>query len=152
MQMSETATRKIEEIERRLDLLEAASVISYAKGTWTPTYLGAATPGVTTYTTQVGNYTKIGRVVFAQLDLVWTAATGTGVVRIGGLPFTTATGMIFAYAVQTTSMAFANGSVQGVIQGNQVLAQLFSPATNAVGTELTIEAAGTLRGMIIYFA
>jgi hypothetical protein len=148
--MSETATRKIEEIERRLDLLEAASVISYAKGIWTPTYDGI-TPGATTYTTQQGAYTKIGRVVFAQFELVWTAAAGTGGIRIGGLPYTSLAGAKTPYAVQTVNVTFANGSEQGVIQGGQVVGQVFSPATNAAGTELQVEAAGTMRGLIIYF-
>lgn len=129
----------------------AAKPVPILSGTWTPSYEGATTAGVTTYTTQIGNYTRIGRVVFAQFDLVWTAATGTGVVRIGGLPFTSATGINVAYAVQSTNVTFANGSIQGLFQGNNTKAQLFSPATNAAGTELAIEAAGTLRGLIIYF-
>jgi hypothetical protein len=148
--MNEAIARQIEEILRRLDQLEATSTIFYAKGTWVPTYDGT-TPGATTYTTQQGAYTKIGRVVFAQFELVWTAAAGTGVIRIGGLPFTTLAGTKTPYAVQTVNVTFANGSEQGVIQGGQVVGQVFSPATNAAGTELVPEAAGTMRGLIIYF-
>lgn len=144
--------RQVNTIWREVKRLKPKPAALYLEDTWTPTYEGATTPGVTTYTTQVGNYTRIGRVVFAQFDLTWTAATGTGVVRIGGLPFTSATGIIVAYAVATANVTFANGSIQGLFQGANTKAQLFSPATNAAGTELAIEAAGTIRGMVIYFA
>lgn len=50
----------------------------YAVGTWTPTYVGGVTPGVTTYSVQVGTWTRLGRAIFAYGRVVWTAATGTG--------------------------------------------------------------------------
>jgi hypothetical protein len=60
--------------------------------TFTPEVWGASTSGATTYSTQLGLYTKIGNVVFYQIWLLWTAATGTGNLRIGGLPFTSIAG------------------------------------------------------------
>jgi hypothetical protein len=62
----------------------------YEEGTWTPTYYGSSTAGTTTYVTQTGNYTKVGRQVTAICQLSISAATGTGEVRIGGLPFNAA--------------------------------------------------------------
>ena len=44
-----------------------------------------------TYTIQRGSYTKIGDLVYFQIDLYMTAGTANGnTLRIGGLPFTTA--------------------------------------------------------------
>jgi hypothetical protein len=60
---------------------------SYEEGTFTPTIIGATTAGVGTYTTQTARYTKIGRMVYIQLRLVWSAHTGVGTMRVTGLPF-----------------------------------------------------------------
>lgn len=62
----------------------------YEEGTFTPTAFGETTAGTTTYTNQLGYYTKIGRQVNVTLLITWTALTGTGNLRIGGLPFTSA--------------------------------------------------------------
>jgi len=59
----------------------------YREGTFTPTIFGTSVPGTTTYSAQSGSYTRIGRLVFFTLNVVWTNATGTGVIQIGGLPF-----------------------------------------------------------------
>jgi len=60
----------------------------YEEGTWTPVVVGSSTPGTGTYTTQVGRYTKIGNRVFFNLNLNWSAHTGSGDMSITGLPFT----------------------------------------------------------------
>jgi len=54
---------------------------------WTPTLYGATTAGTTTYDLQAGHYVKIGTLVYCFFRLDWTAATGTGSAKIGGLPF-----------------------------------------------------------------
>jgi hypothetical protein len=60
----------------------------YATGTFTPTMTGAGTAGVTIYNSQVGYYTRIGNMVwvFGHIDV--SSATGSGAVKINGLPFT----------------------------------------------------------------
>lgn len=61
---------------------------NYAEGTWTPTFTGGSVAGTTTYTTQVGQYTRIGRLCICSVSVAWSNATGTGIGVIGGLPFT----------------------------------------------------------------
>lgn len=61
---------------------------SYEEGTWTPTVIGTTTAGTATYGTQLGTYTRIGRMVYFQLELNWNSGTGAGQLRLGGLPFT----------------------------------------------------------------
>lgn len=56
------------------------------KTSWTPTLMGATTPGTSTYTTQTGMYSRIGNMVFASGVIVVTAATGTGTLQIGNFP------------------------------------------------------------------
>lgn len=140
------------EVLRRLLALERAArepkgeLLTYATAAYTPTYLGAATPGTTTYTTQVGAYTRIGNVVFFTAYVVWTAATGTGVAVVS-LPFTSAnvTNQRFAVSVFTSSVTFANSGVQGVILPNTTRVQFASPLTNAASTDINVEAAGSLN-------
>jgi len=61
---------------------------SYETGTFTPTAFGNSTAGTTTYASQTGSYTKVGDTVHVNIYISWTAMTGTGDLRIGGLPFT----------------------------------------------------------------
>lgn len=63
----------------------------YEEGAWTPTLLiGGSSVGIT-YTTQLGGYTKIGNTVLVNANIVLSSkAALTGLVTIGGLPFTLA--------------------------------------------------------------
>ena len=61
---------------------------SYETGTFTPTAFGNSTAGTTTYASQTGSYTKVGDTVHVNIYISWSAMTGTGDLRIGGLPFT----------------------------------------------------------------
>ena len=63
------------------------TLANYATGTYTPTMVGVVA-GVTTYTSQLGFYTRIGNVVYAQAQVTGSAATGTGDINYGALPFT----------------------------------------------------------------
>ena len=65
----------------------ANTLDDYEEGTFTPTAFGATTAGTTTYNGQNGYYTKIGRQVTASLYVSYSSMTGTGTLKIGGLPF-----------------------------------------------------------------
>ena len=67
---------------------DANTLDDYEEGTWTPIVYGTTTEGVATYSQQVGRYTKIGNLVYVFCYVGWTAHTGTGLLRIKGLPFT----------------------------------------------------------------
>ncbi len=60
----------------------------YEEGTFTPTVIGTTTAGVGTYSTQIGKYTKVGRQVTVLINCTWSAHTGTGNLRLAGLPVT----------------------------------------------------------------
>jgi hypothetical protein len=68
---------------------DANTLDDYEQGTFTPTAVGGTTAGTTTYTAQVGHYTKIGRQVTVTIYVQYSAMTGTGSLRIGNLPFST---------------------------------------------------------------
>lgn len=110
----------------------------YEEGSFTPTIFGTSTAGVGTYVTQEGKYTKIGQVVYFEVDLEWSAHTGTGGLRMSldTLPVAgnagvfktpcaisasdlTFTGQIVAYVVRSTNLVylrqFASGSAESDI-------------------------------------
>lgn len=61
----------------------------YEEGTWTPALLfDNAQVGSFTYGTQVGTYTKVGRIVMASFNLAWTARPSAGQILVLNLPFT----------------------------------------------------------------
>jgi len=62
----------------------------YEEGTWTPTIAGSTTAGTSTYTAQVGRYTKIGRQVTVHAYVVYSGGTGAGDLWIASLPFASA--------------------------------------------------------------
>ena len=68
---------------------DANTLDDYEEGTWTPTVVGGTSAGTApTYDTQAGFYTKIGNLVTVGITLnLATLGTGTGDVRISGLPF-----------------------------------------------------------------
>jgi hypothetical protein len=71
---------------------DANTLDDYEEGTFTPTIEGTSTAGTATYSTQQGNYVKIGKEVHLQIFLTLTSTpTGTGGTKIGGFPFTSAT-------------------------------------------------------------
>lgn len=63
------------------------TISNYVVGTFTPTMVGTVA-GSTTYTNQQGFYTRIGGIVQVQADVAGSAATGTGAMILGALPFT----------------------------------------------------------------
>jgi hypothetical protein len=53
-----------------------------------PVITGSTSAGTATYAPAKGTYSKIGNVVFFNCYLTWSGHTGTGDMRVSGLPFT----------------------------------------------------------------
>jgi hypothetical protein len=68
---------------------DANTLDDYEEGTWTPTVIGTTTAGTASYI-RVATYTKIGNTVFVTCYIEWSGGTGTGNLRITGLPFSPA--------------------------------------------------------------
>jgi len=86
----------------------------YEEGTWTPV-LTATTPGdlVVAYTTQLGFYTRVGRLVTISFNIqtsTFTRTTAAGNATITGLPFTSS----------STAGSFPIGTLaaQGILKAN----------------------------------
>lgn len=85
----------------------------YEEGTFTPTLYGFVTAGSGTYDFRNGFYTKIGNLVFFNLNFYCTSHTGTGGMSISGLPFTVqndrASVSVITNALTLTTNAIAVG-------------------------------------------
>lgn len=84
------------------DTAAANALDDYEEGTFTPTIIGTTTAGTATYGGgQQGLYTKIGRMVYFSIYLGYSGGTGTGDLRIAGLPFTIASADIPSFSIGT---------------------------------------------------
>lgn len=98
----------------------------YEEGTFTPTYFGSTTAGATTYSTQVGVYTRVGNMVFIAGVVGWTGATGTGSGRIGGMPFTANGATYYPMAFLNNNYATAaGGSLNPAVAPGSTYIELF---------------------------
>jgi hypothetical protein len=102
---------------------DANTLDDYEEGTWTPVLrFGTLSVGIT-YTTQTGNYTKIGNMVYFNMFIVLSSkGSSTGAADIAGLPET----------VGVTSSASIRGNT-------------FAAALDAVPNALSIAGGATIR-------
>jgi hypothetical protein len=125
----------------------ANTLDDYQEGTFTPVIEGSTSAGSGTYTTQIGDYTVIGNLCFFNITLVWTAHTGTGDMRITGLPFTTETGnRLYPVAGYYSNVTSPAGTiVVAAANPNSTRVDLFSnTVAGGAAANLNIDAAGTL--------
>lgn len=128
----------------------------YKNGTFTPTVFGQTTAGSATYTTQSGNYVRIGEIVHFSATIVYTGLTGTGVLMIGGLPFTPSTTSnqpltnithsgisMDAYGKRLNASAISNGLTISIISDGYAGAVTYPAASTYTS--------GTIRVSGFYF-
>lgn len=111
--------------------------VQLQQGAFTPAISGTTAAGVGTYTTQIGRYQRIGKRVFFEISLVWTAHTGTGNLSVTGLPFTSAN--ISASHTPAVSVNFSNLLI-GV--NKQLTAQVANNSTTIFPTASDTSGAG----------
>lgn len=113
---------------------------TYAENTFTPVLsFNNGTTGIT-YSTQLGSYTRIGRMVYIRIAIVLTSkGSSTGNAAIGGLPFTSAndgilTPMFYA-AIGTTKAA------------STYFTAYINPSATTLNLTFGSTTAGTLSGL-----
>lgn len=142
--------RKLRALEREVARLRSLEYLPLTD-TYTPTYVGGSTAGVTTYTSQVGVYARVGGLVIASITVGWSAATGTGDARIS-LPFTASTTFNQNYPVSLRLNAVTwTGSVfQGLILPATDYFIIQGVSSNAAPTTSAVEAAGAIIAVAAY--
>ena len=132
-------------LRRRIEQLESRAVTASARGTYTPTYLGGTTPGVTTYAYQVGEWQRVGAWIQIAAALSWTAATGTGIAVVS-LPFAAAStaNLTQSMSVYSIGVTFAASGIQAAISPGSSGIVLNSPTSNGGSSLIQVEAAGMI--------
>ena len=121
----------------------------YEEGTFTPTAYGLSTAGTTTYSGQVGNYTKIGNLVTVFINLSVTNMTGTGTLAIGGLPFTAS--LRSPGSIVTDSMDWVGGTSPVLLtETSNTYARIFVSGDNASWSVQTVETAWEFYACVTY--
>jgi hypothetical protein len=133
----------------------------YEEGTWTPAFAAESGTATVTYTTQSGEYTKIGRTVICTFKMTWSAATITGnILLLSGVPFTSNAANMSGYVVEAYRVDFTNVSGS---TGTQLMIMAYNttncafmtagdslnPADGRLGPGV-IAATGVLNGTLIY--
>lgn len=135
---------------------DANTLDDYEEGTWTPVVnFGGATTGIT-YTTQLGTYTKIGRVVIAHINIVLSSkGSATGNATITGVPFTSSSTMratcSFNWANMTSSLVdgklILSESTTSISVGGSTSA---STSSQALLTQADFSNTSTLQATLIF--
>ena len=104
----------------------------YEVGTFTPTVVGSTSAGTATDGGQSGRYTKIGNRVLFSIAIDYSGHTGTGDMRISGLPFT-------AVGNDVVTLFAANLSYTGThLQPFMVSTQIWMNQTTSGGADTYI--------------
>ena len=89
---------------------DANTLDDYEEGTWSPTIIGTTTAGTVSYNSRQGRYTKIGNIVTISAWVDWSSGTGSGLLRISGLPFTGSTNQYQAIGLGGVAALATGGS------------------------------------------
>ena len=116
----------------------------YEEGTWTPVDASGTLGAALAFA--VGNYSKIGRMVFASFMITYPASANTNTASIGGLPFSSMTGN------QTSGSAIAYtdfGSFISVLNSAGGSTMLLGNASGAFLTNANMSGK-IIRGTVSY--
>jgi len=116
----------------------------YEEGTWTPTAIFSVSNGNLAYASQVGRYTKVGRIVSLQGYLQFGETTASGNFSIGGLPFaaSTASGNYVGGVLYADDLTGVSGQIQ-VLFGVDVTPNTMWVYYSGTGTRTRLTEANT---------
>lgn len=106
---------------------------------------GLSTAGTPTWTSRIATYTKVGNICHVNMVLTWSGHTGTGNMRITGLPFTShATLSRAVIPVQSSNFTFGAGTAAAFLENNTTYLDLYLIATGAAASAIAMDTAATL--------
>lgn len=118
-------------------------------GAFTPTVIGTGSAGTGTYTAQFGTYKIIDNVLYFNLRVNWSAHTGTGDLRIAGLPVACANKVNYAPAVTVNAenITFPVGatSVIALVNTGADTIELRGSGDGLAPTPIAMDTAGNIN-------
>lgn len=131
---------------------DANTLDDYEEGTFTPELTGGFSSGPTSYGTQSGSYTKIGRLVYFQIDLDANGAVSDAShVSISGLPFVSinsSEGGFGGASINYQSNFNTNGTDTYHISFNTTILRIY---TSSGGSRLGSAAGVDINARVILF-
>ena len=121
------------------DTAAANALDDYEEGTFTPSFTSGVASG--SHNHQFGFYTKVGRVVHFELDIQASTTANGDIIKIDGLPFTSAsTTRLYANAQINYQASFLSASDTGSVSlhissGSTTIAFYTSPGGTFNGTD-----------------
>ena len=132
------------------DTAAANALDDYEEGTWTVTVFGSSSAGTCTYVSRSAKYTKIGNQVTVWFTYAINSHNGSGTMRVGTLPFTSAaTGHIGSMMYDSFD---TGGAGQGLVPytSQATYVQFYGSADNADWSAQTVEAAHSVIATLTY--
>ena len=117
--------------------------------TFTPVLIGVSSAGAGTYTAQVGRYTKVYNLVYYYIYLAWSAHSGTGNMRITGLPYTSlnTTNVAYFAPVMQSSLTYSGDIIARVNNNASTIDLLYQSSGNALSNvSMDTSASITING------
>jgi len=138
---------------------DANTLDDYEEGTWSASIgiAGETSAGTATYAISVGEYTKVGRLVSVTGRLQWSGHTGTGDMRIVGLPFASINSANIYPAISlgflnNVALTASNLLTGFVILNDTKIALYQTPVGGGAATTVPVDAAGDVMFSATYFA
>lgn len=118
----------------------------YIRQAFTPVVVGSTSPGTATYSQQSGQIHRINDWAWYSIVLQWSGHTGTGQLRVNGLPFAPFNAD-HPVVIRASGIVFTAGHVLQCYlspTGDQFRVEGVNPATGAV-TAVNLPASGALQ-------
>lgn len=117
--------------------------LTYEEGSFTPTVFGEGSAGTCTYSSRLGSYVRVGKIVFVTMALTWSNHTGTGALTIGDLPFVGVAGCYQAFAFTSDNLSF-DGQLIARVSPNTTNLAFRGVRTDAPALQIPVDAAASL--------
>ena len=131
--------------------LTAAAIATFTETTFTPVAAGNTTAGAGTYSVQIGKYQRLSSTINGQIEIVYSAHTGTGGLKVTGLPIASAASGRTAVTIYAIGLSIASGGMkQGYIPANST--EIIIDQVSILGTVTDIAIPATGVTLIIGFS
>lgn len=127
-----------------------ANNVEGVKISFTPAIEGTTTAGTATYVTRSGSFVRNGSIVTFEFEVTWTGHTGTGDIKIIGLPYAGDSNEPQSIGWVSSNNLTITGQSYILIVASQDYGLLYS-SNNGTSAAVTIDAAASLRCSGSYF-